>query len=86
MFAKPTWIFEPICSVEGVSSSSEGILSMTDKLCMEARVTVEPAPRRIGSKIATGVMTPVFPTDHSISRKVVSFVSSVHFMAMLPRG
>ena len=86
MFASPTWILEPICKVEAASSFSDGMCSMMDKLCMDARVTVEPTPRRTWSKMATGVMMPVFPTDHSTSLNTVSFVSSVHFIAMLPRG
>ena len=50
-------------------------------LCTLALVTVVPSSST-GSKIATGLMRPVLEADHSISRRMVSAVSSFHLNAM----
>ena len=63
------------------SSKSSIIL----KLCTLARLTVVPSSST-GSKIAIGFISPVLEALHSISKSLVSFISSTHLKAMESRG
>ena len=54
-------------------------------LCKVARETLVPH-RRIGSKMAVGVIRPVLPTDNSISSSFVSFSSGGYLYAIAQRG
>ena len=71
IFALYTSMVSPI-----PSSSSSMIL----KLWTLARLTVVPS-NSTGSKIATGLMSPVLDGLHSISRRCVSLISSAHLKA-----
>ena len=58
---------------------------ITEMLCTEALDTVVPSSST-GSNTAMGFIRPVRDADHSISRRVVSAVSSCHLKAMESLG
>ena len=68
-----------------VSPTPSSIASMMLMLWTLARLTVVPSSST-GSKIATGLIRPVRDALHSISRSVVSRISSAHLKAMELRG
>ena len=78
-------IISPALRTQTKSPTRTSFLSISSWLCSPARRTIVPA-RRIGSKTAVGVKTPVRPTVTSILCICVSFSSGGNLKAIAHLG